>query len=57
VYGHHVFLFFLFQPEQPEKERDEDDDVQNFLLPFFAFQEVPDDQEGDVTGEDVIKDC
>jgi hypothetical protein len=57
VQGHHFSIIFLFQPEQPEKEWDEDDDVQNFLLPFLAFQKVPDDQEGNVSGEDVIKDC
>jgi hypothetical protein len=49
-------LHALFQPEQPEKKRHKDDDVEDLFLPFLAFQQVPDDEKGDESGEDIIED-
>jgi hypothetical protein len=36
----------LFQTQKPQKKRNEDNDVENFILPFFALNQIPDDEHG-----------
>jgi hypothetical protein len=37
-----------FQAEKPQEKGDENDDIEDLLLPFFPPEEIPDEQAGDV---------
>jgi hypothetical protein len=49
-------MLLLFQAQQPQQKREKDDHVEYFLLPFFAFDEVPTHQEDHERDQDIIKD-
>jgi hypothetical protein len=50
-----MIILSSFKPQQAEEEREKDDDVEEFLLPFMAFQKVPNNEDRSEPDHQVIE--